>query len=142
VGNTLFTLVENSHTNIQFKNSINETVDFNVLKYYYTYIGIAVAIGDVNNDGLQDIYFTAIQQSNKLYLNKGDFKFEDVIAKANVSDTEGWTTDANMIDINNDGLIDLFLWSLEPVDSIRHIKFITIRLGYTTLNQLFVLIRI
>lgn len=64
VGNTLFTLVENSHTNIQFKNSITETVDFNVLKYYYTYIGVGVAIGDVNNDGLQDIYFTSNQQSN------------------------------------------------------------------------------
>ncbi len=106
---SLFTLLSNDQTNIHFKNSVTETADFNVLKYYYLYNGGGVAIGDVNNDGLQDIYFTSNQQSNKLYINKGDFKFEDVTVAAKVTDAEGWTTGVNMIDINNDGWMDIYV---------------------------------
>ena len=106
---TLFTLLDNAQTNVHFKNSITETADFNVLNYYYTYNGGGVAVGDVNNDGLDDIYFTSNQQSNKLYLNKGGFTFEDVTTKANVSDAEGWTTGTTMIDINNDGWMDIYV---------------------------------
>lgn len=108
-GDTLFTLLNNEQTNVHFKNSITETADFNVLNYYYTYNGGGVSIGDVNNDGLDDIYFTSNQQSNKLYLNKGDFSFEDVTATANVSDGEGWSTGTTMIDINNDGWMDIYV---------------------------------
>ena len=108
-GNHLFTLLSNTQTNINFKNSVEETADFNVLNYYYTYNGGGVAIGDVNNDGLQDIYFTSNQQSNKLYLNKGDLQFEDITKSSNVEDSEGWTTGVNMIDINNDGWMDIYV---------------------------------
>lgn len=106
---SLFTLLSNNQTNIHFTNSVTETADFNVLNYYYTYNGGGVAVGDVNNDGLQDIYFTSNQQSNKLYLNKGGFEFEDVTTPANVADAEGWTTGVNMIDINNDGWMDIYV---------------------------------
>lgn len=108
-GDTLFTLMDNEQINVHFKNSIVETVDFNVLNYYYAYNGGGVAIGDVNNDGLDDIYFTSNQKSNKLYLNKGGFKFEDMTSSAKVTDSEGWTTGANMIDIDNDGWMDIYV---------------------------------
>ncbi|MFD2100473.1 VCBS repeat-containing protein [Flagellimonas iocasae] len=108
-GDALFTLLGNEQTNVHFKNSVTETAEFNVLKYYYTYNGGGVAIADVNNDGLDDIYFTSNQQSNKLYLNKGDFNFEDVTTNANVEDSDGWTTGTTMIDINNDGWMDIYV---------------------------------
>ncbi len=113
----LFTLLSNEHTNVHFKNSVEETADFNVLNYYYTYNGGGVAVGDVNNDGLDDIYFTSNQQSNKLYLNKGDFTFEDITDIAKVSDTEGWSTGTTMIDINNDGWMDIYVCKSASLDN-------------------------
>ncbi len=116
-GDHLFTLVPNEQTNIHFKNSVEETAEFNVLNYYYTYNGGGVAIGDVNNDGLEDIYFTSNQKSNKLYLNKGDLKFEDITESAGVEDAEGWTTGVNMIDINNDGWMDIYVCKSASLDN-------------------------
>lgn len=106
---TLFTLVSNSQTNIHFTNTVEENIDFHALNYPYVYNGGGVALGDVNNDGLDDIYFTSNQGSNKLYINKGDLKFEDITDKADVSDLGGWTTGTNMIDINNDGWMDIYV---------------------------------
>lgn len=106
---TLFTLLENEQTKIDFNNSVKETNDFHALNYPYVYNGGGVAIADVNNDGLEDIYFTSNQGSNKLYLNKGDFEFEDVTDKAGVADNGGWTTGVSMIDINNDGWMDIYV---------------------------------
>ncbi|WP_026753451.1 VCBS repeat-containing protein [Sediminibacter sp. Hel_I_10] len=106
---TLFTKISSEHSSVHFANSVEETSEFNVLKYYYAYNGGGVAIADINNDGLQDIYFTANQESNKLYLNKGDFKFQDITTKANVADAGGWTTGVTMIDINNDGWMDIYV---------------------------------
>ncbi len=109
IGNTLFSLISSDQTNVNFKNSVEETASFNVLNYYYAYNGGGVAIGDVNNDGLEDVYLTSNQNSNKLYLNKGDFKFEDITTKAQVEDAQGWTTGVTMIDINNDGWMDIYV---------------------------------
>jgi len=106
---TLFTLLDNEQTNIHFKNAVEENSDFNVLNYYYAYNGGGVAIGDINNDGLEDIYFTSNQNSNKLYLNKGDFKFEDITSQAKVTDDDGWTTGVTMVDINNDNWMDIYI---------------------------------
>src|SRR5690606_12672308 len=104
----LFTLLENEETNVHFNNSVKETDDFHALNYPYVYNGGGVAIADINNDGHQDIYFTSNQGSNKLYLNKGDFEFEDITDKAGVADIGGWTTGVSMIDINNDGWMDIY----------------------------------
>ncbi len=106
---TLFTNIPSSHSNIDFINKIEETVDFNFLNYSYIYNGGGVAVGDINNDGLEDIYFTSNQQSNKLYLNKGNFVFEDITKDADIMDDQGWSTGATMIDINNDGWLDIYV---------------------------------
>ena len=105
----LFSLIPSNQSNINFANNLKETYEFNFLGYPYIYIGGGVAVGDINNDGLQDIYFTSNQNTNKLYLNKGNFKFDDITISANVSDIDGWSTGTSMIDINNDGYLDIYV---------------------------------
>ena len=109
ISKTLFERIDSKHSNVQFSNNVKENLKFNFLNYSYIYNGGGVASGDINNDGLEDLYFTSNQQSNKLYLNNGDFKFEDITEKANVEDKEGWTTGVTMIDINNDGWLDIYV---------------------------------
>ncbi|TAD99494.1 MAG: VCBS repeat-containing protein, partial [Bacteroidetes bacterium] len=82
---TLFTLLNSQQTGIGFANQLTEKEDLNILNYLYFYNGAGVAVGDINNDGLADIYFTANQLPNKLYLNKGNFVFEDITEKAGVA---------------------------------------------------------
>ncbi len=96
-------------TNITFKNELVETPDFNILTYLYYYNGAGVATADFNNDGLVDIYFTSNQGSDKLYLNKGKFVFEDITDKAQVKNTGNWTTGVTHVDINSDGLLDIYI---------------------------------
>ncbi len=107
---TLFTSVSSNQTNIKFTNTLLKKKTFSILYYLYYYNGGGVAIGDVNNDGLPDIYFTANNKSgNKLYLNKGNFQFEDVTDKAGVKGISDWCTGATMADVNNDGLMDIYV---------------------------------
>jgi len=105
----LFTLLDNKDTRIDFINQLKDDHRVNVFDYVNVYNGGGVAIGDINNDGLQDIYFTANMVSNRLYLNKGNMKFEDITERANVSGENGWSTGVTMIDINNDGYIDIYV---------------------------------
>ena len=104
---TLFTLVDNSQIN--FENILNETKDFNVFKYRNFYNGGGVAVGDLNNDGLPEVFFTANQGSNKLYLNKGNFQFEDISIKAGFIDKKQWSTGVVFADINADGWLDIYV---------------------------------
>lgn len=106
---TLFSLLPKSHTNIGFTNQLTESEDFNVLKYGYFYNGGGVAVGDLNNDGLNDIYFTGNMVGNRLYLNKGNFEFEDVTESAGVEAMTGWKTGVTMADVNADGLLDIYV---------------------------------
>ena len=87
---TLFKEISPKTSNIIFENKLNQTEEFNLIEYLYFYNGGGVAVGDVNNDGLNDIYLSANQEENKLYLNKGNFIFEDITAKANLSSPGGW----------------------------------------------------
>ncbi len=105
----LFVEMEPGQTNIVFSNDLSEDPNFNVFNYRNYYNGGGVAIGDINNDGLPDIYFTSNLGKNKLFLNKGNWKFEDITAKAGVAGTKAWSTGVAMADINGDGLLDIYV---------------------------------
>lgn len=94
---------------ILFSNDIKETDSLNYFTYPYMYMGGGISAGDVNNDGLIDLFFTANMKSNKLYLNKGGFKFDDITDKANVGGDDRWFTGSTMVDINNDGYLDIYV---------------------------------
>jgi hypothetical protein len=107
---TLFESLPASKTNIDFTNKLLKKERFNILYYLYYYNGGGVATGDLNNDGLPDIYFTANNKSgNKLYLNKGNFEFEDITEKAGVAGTADWCTGVTMADVNGDGWLDIYV---------------------------------
>lgn len=105
-----FKQLSSEETNILFSNTINDVDSINFFNYEYIYNGGGVAVGDINNDGLTDIYFTGNQVEDKLYLNKGDFKFEDITESAigNFAG-QGWHTGVSMVDINNDGWLDIYV---------------------------------
>jgi enediyne biosynthesis protein E4 len=104
-----FRLVSPGESGVTFRNHLTETAEFNIFNYMYFYNGGGVAVGDLNGDGLLDIYFTANQGSNKLYLNQGDFKFIDVSEVAGVEGFNGWATGVTIADVNNDGLLDIYV---------------------------------
>ncbi|WP_228853422.1 VCBS repeat-containing protein [Aegicerativicinus sediminis] len=108
----LFSLLPSSETKIDFKNTLKSKAEFNILNYLYFYNGGGVAAGDFNNDGLIDLYFTANQTEDKLYLNKGFFSFDDITNLAGISNSSGWTTGVTTVDINNDGLLDIYISKL------------------------------
>ena len=105
----LFNNITSEHSGIHFNNQIQESDSINVLDFGNIYNGGGVGVGDFNNDGLQDIYFAGNMVSNKLYLNKGDFKFEDITAKAGVDGGGRWCRGVAVVDINNDGLQDIYV---------------------------------
>lgn len=106
---TYFQLLFGDQTGIDFNNQVEDQEKFNILTYRNFYNGGGVAVGDVNNDGLPDLYFTANLQSNKLYLNKGDFTFEDITEKTRTGGTKTWSTGATMADVNGDGWLDIYV---------------------------------
>lgn len=105
----LFELKEESETGISFENTVTNKEDFNIFSYRNFYNGGGVAVGDINNDGLQDVFFTSNMGSNKLYVNKGSFQFEDISEKAGIANQKKWSTGVVMVDINNDNLLDIYV---------------------------------
>lgn len=108
IGQPLFTLLPARQTGISFQNTIKESAELNVLTYEYFYNGGGVAVGDINNDGLTDIVFTANTEQPKIYLNKGDFHFEDISSKSKIR-SDGWKTGVCMADVNADGWLDIYI---------------------------------
>src|SRR6185295_13098720 len=118
--NNIFTSLSPSKTNIHFANTLLSRKAFGILYYLYYYNGGGVATGDINNDGLPDIYFTANNKGgNKLYLNKGDFKFEDITAKAGVAGTSDWCTGVTMADVNGDGFLDIYVCAIANIHGFK-----------------------
>src|SRR5450432_2545896 len=107
--NKLFELLGNDRTNIDFNNKLTYDNQFNIFTYRNFYTGGGVAVGDINNDGLPDIFFTGNQVANRLYLNKGNFKFEDITDKAGIQKKGKWSTGVCMADVNGDGLLDIYV---------------------------------
>jgi len=101
---------------IDFNNQLTPNRDQNILDYLYFYNGGGVSIGDINNDGLPDIYFTGNQVKNKLYLNRGNLKFEDITTKAGVEGSSTWNTGTTMADVNADGLLDIYVSAVVGVN--------------------------
>jgi hypothetical protein len=106
---TVFELIDSKDTGIDFVNKVENSKDFNIFNYRNFYNGGGVAIGDINNDGLPDIFLTSNMGANKLYLNKGDWKFEDISKKAGVEEIGKWNTGVVMVDINHDGFLDIYV---------------------------------
>ena len=98
-----------SATNINFINQVKQNGENNVLNYPYYFNGGGVAVGDLNNDGLPDIYFTGNQVSNRLYLNEGNFRFKDITEKSGVAANQGWKTGVTLADVNQDGWLDIYV---------------------------------
>lgn len=109
----LFEKIESDVTGIDFVNTVPENDTLNQFTYHYLYNGSGVAIGDINNDGKNDLYFSGNEKSSRLYLNKGDFKFEDITEKSGTG-TKQWISGVTMVDVNNDGWLDIYACSSGP----------------------------
>lgn len=130
----LFEKIESSQSGIDFVNNVPENDTLNQFTYHYLFNGNGVAVGDINNDGLADLYFSGNATSSKLYLNKGDFKFEDITEKAGLG-TKNWISGVSMADVNNDGFLDIYACGSGPsknIDNKRNLLFINNKNGTFT----------
>jgi len=105
-------------TGIRFENTLQDTADLNIIEYLYYYNGGGVTVGDINNDGLEDLYFAANQLPDKLYLNQGNLKFKDISKEAGIDPTSSWSTGVSMQDVNNDGFLDLYVCKVGAFNSL------------------------
>ena len=114
-----FTLLSSNNTGVNFINKLQEDNQINYFTYPYIYMGGGVSVGDINNDNLDDLFFTGNMTDNKLYLNKGNLKFDDITIQSGVSGDNRWYTGSTMIDINNDGFLDIYV-SVAGLDGVKN----------------------
>ncbi len=117
--NPQFELLKKDQTKLDFKNEVNASFALNVFNYMYFFNGGGVASGDFNQDGLVDLFFTSNMDSNKLFLNEGNMKFRDVTNEANMKGLDGWTSGTSIVDINNDGLLDIYVCQVSNYRSLK-----------------------
>jgi len=128
----LFEEIAPSSSGIQFGNNLINSQELNILTYLYFYDGAGVVAADFNNDGLVDLYFTSNQSEDKLYLNKGDLKFRDVTVEAGINNNDGWTKGVTHVDINNDGLLDIYVCKVGDYMNIKGKNLLYINQGVST----------
>ncbi len=131
----VFKKLKAEDTGIDFANTLRETDDLNILDYLYFYNGGGVAIGDINNDNLPDIYLSANQTENKLYINQGNLKFQDITEKAGVSGKSSWNTGAVMGDVNGDGLLDIYVCAVVGLNGFNGHNELFINQGDETFKE-------
>lgn len=131
----LFSLINKKHTHIDFINQLEYTEEFNTYTYRNFYNGAGVGLGDFNNDGLPDIYFCSNQTGNKLYLNKGNFEFEDITENAGVSCMGAWSTGVSIADVNGDGWLDIYVCKSGILDSPHRSNELFINNGDMTFTE-------
>ena len=132
---TLFYLLSESQTGISFRNDLVYTEKINPYTFRNFYNGAGVAIGDINQDSLPDIFFAGNQQSNRLYLNAGELSFEDITDKAGLNSEGSWTTGVSMADVNGDGLLDIYVCKSGPMEGARRHNELFINNGDLTFTE-------
>ena len=119
IADPLFIVRDHKMTGLDFVNKLTPTAEFNMFRYMYFYNGAGIGAGDFNNDGLIDLFFAANQGDNKLYLNKGHLQFQDVTADTRIPQQLGWATGVSVVDINNDGLLDIYISIVGNFESLK-----------------------
>jgi enediyne biosynthesis protein E4 len=132
---TLFSHLDKDRTGVDFENTLFEDGPLNIANYIYFYNGGGVAIGDINNDSLPDILFTGNMVKNRLFLNKGNFHFEDITPKSGVAEKQGWCTGATMADINGDGKLDIYICRSADVNPKMRANLLFINNGDFTFTE-------
>ncbi|HET6766462.1 MAG TPA: VCBS repeat-containing protein [Chitinophagaceae bacterium] len=115
----MFETLDSKSTGIDFTNKLTATPQFNMFKYMYFYNGAGVGVGDFNNDGLSDIFFSSNQGENEIYLNEGGMKFKNVTKQARIPQDGGWSTGVSVVDINNDGLLDIYVCRVGNYETLK-----------------------
>ncbi|MHA4808497.1 VCBS repeat-containing protein [Flavitalea flava] len=118
VDSPVFEVLDHTRTGLDFSNTLHPTRAFNVFDYMYYYNGGGVGAGDFNNDGRTDLFFAANQGANRLYLNTGDLHFKDVTEAAGIPEDSTWSTGVSIVDINNDGLLDIYICKVSKLDGV------------------------
>jgi enediyne biosynthesis protein E4 len=115
----LFVARDSKETGLDFENKLTPTAQFNMFHYMYFYNGGGIGAGDFNNDGFIDLFFSSNQSQNSLYLNTGHLKFKNVTEAAHIPKNRDWSTGVSVVDINNDGLLDLYVCKVGNYETLH-----------------------